>query len=88
VAADGGWIMSIVFARNVLLWCTVINYGLLLVWFSLYTLARDRLLSLWSRWFHLSAETFDVVNYGGIALYKMAILFFNLIPLIALYIVR
>jgi hypothetical protein len=25
--------MSIELARNVLLWCTVVNYGVLLVWF-------------------------------------------------------
>jgi hypothetical protein len=88
MAADGGGIMSIAFARSVLLWCTIINVGLLLVWFLLYTLARGWLLRLWGRWFHLSAETFDAINFGGILLYKLAIHFFNLIPLIALYIVR
>src|SRR4051794_18358446 len=88
VADDGGRIMSIVFARNVLLWCTIINYALLLVWFLLYVLARGWLLRTWSRWFPLSAEAFDAINYGGILLYKMLTLFFNLIPFIVLYVVR
>lgn len=80
--------MSLVLARNILLWCTLINFGLLFVWASVYTLGRDWLLRLWTPWFHLSAEAFDAINYGGIVLYKMAVLFFNLIPLIALYLVR
>ena len=33
--------MSIELARNFLLWCTVINYGILLVWFLVFTLAHD-----------------------------------------------
>ncbi|AGA24485.1 DUF6868 family protein [Singulisphaera acidiphila] len=80
--------MGITSAREFLLWCTVINFGLLVVWFLASTLARGGLLRLWSHWFHLPAETFDTVNVGGMALYKMAVLFFNLVPLIALYLVR
>jgi hypothetical protein len=35
--------MSIELTRSFLLWCTVINYGILLVWFLVFTLAHDRM---------------------------------------------
>jgi Family of unknown function (DUF6868) len=79
--------MSVEMVGRVLLWCTIINFGLLLVWFLAFTFAHQWLQQIWGRWFRLSAETFDAVNFGLIAAYKLAILFFNLIPLIALHIV-
>jgi hypothetical protein len=74
--------------RSALLWCTVINYAVLLIWFLLYVLAHERLCRLWGRWFHLTAGQFDAINFGGMALYKLGILLFNLVPLIALYLAR
>ena len=80
--------MSIEEARHVLLWCTVINYGLLLIWFLLSVLAHDWLHRLWGRWFRLSVEKFDAINFAGIILYKTGILLFNLAPFLALYLVQ
>jgi len=37
----GDWLMSIAIVRKVLLWCTVINYGVLLVWFLFFMVAHD-----------------------------------------------
>jgi len=79
--------MSIDIVRNVFLWCTVINYVLLVVWFLLYVLPHESLYRLWGRWFHLTAEQFDAINFAGIALYKLGILLFNLVPYVALRIV-
>ena len=39
------------------------------------------------RWVHLSVEQFDALHYAGMALYKIGILLFNLVPYIALRIV-
>jgi hypothetical protein len=69
---------------EVLLWCAVINYGLLLVWVALFVLPHGWMYRLWGRWFRLSAEQFDLVNFAGIVLYKSAVLLFNLVPYIAL----
>jgi hypothetical protein len=79
--------MSIEIARHALLWCAVINYALLLVWFLLSVLAHDWLHRLWGRWFRLSAEQFNAVNFTGIVLYKTGILLFNIVPCAALYLV-
>jgi Family of unknown function (DUF6868) len=78
--------MRVELARNTLLWCAVINYGFLLVWFLLLALPHAWLYRLWGRWFRLSAEQFDAIGYAGIVLYKMGILLFNLVPYVALLI--
>ncbi len=79
--------MSIAIVRDVLLWCTVINYGVLLVWWLCFMLAYDWLYQLHGRWFHLSLEQFDALHYAGMAMFKIGILLFNLVPYIALRIV-
>jgi hypothetical protein len=76
--------MSIEITRSILLTCTLINYGILLLWFLVFLLAHDWLQRLHGRWFHLSREQFDALHYGGMSIYKMGILLFNLVPFIAL----
>jgi len=76
--------MSIEFARNVLLWSTVINYGVLLVWFLMFMLAHDWLRHLHGRWFRLSDDQFDALHYAGMSTYKIGILLFNLVPCLVL----
>jgi hypothetical protein len=80
--------MSIEMARSILLWCTVINYAALMTWFLLYVAARGWLCRLLGRWFRLTAEQFDALNFGGMAVYKLGILLLNLAPCVALYIAR
>jgi hypothetical protein len=80
--------MSIAMIRDILLWCAVINYGVLLVWFLFFLLAHDWIYRLHSRWFYLSREQFDAIHYIGMALFKSGILLFNLVPYVSLHIVR
>jgi hypothetical protein len=79
--------MTLVEIRELLLWCAVINYTVLLVWFCAYAFARDWLYSLHSRWFKLSPEGFDAIHYSGMAVYKIGILLLNLVPFSALCLV-
>ena len=76
--------MSIEFLKDFLLWCLIANYAVLLVWFVVFSFARTWLFTLHTRWFKLSPESFDIVHYGGMAIYKIGILLFNLIPFAAL----
>lgn len=80
--------MSMELIRNVLLWCTLINYGLLLWWFLFFVFAHDWIHRLHGRWFQLSVSQFDAVHYGAMALYKINILVFNLIPMIVMHIIE
>ncbi|HTN72836.1 MAG TPA: hypothetical protein VMO00_17275 [Methylomirabilota bacterium] len=79
--------MSLKSVRGALLWCTVINYGLLVIWFLFFMMAHDWMYLLHSRWFHISVEQLDMLHYAGMAVYKVGVLLFNLVPFIALHIV-
>jgi hypothetical protein len=76
--------MSLDILKDVLLWSFAINYIVLLLWFALIVIAHDRLYRITARWFHISVRTFDKVNYGGIAAYKICILFFTIVPYVAM----
>ena len=80
--------MTIEMMRKALLWCAVINYGILLVWFLFFVLAHDWMYLLHSRWFRLSVEQFDMLHYAGMSIFKIGILLLNLVPYIALHIMR
>lgn len=79
--------MSIELTRSFLLWCTVINYGILLIWFLIFTLAHGWIRRLHSKWFRIPDEQLDALHYLGMSIYKIGILLFNLVPLVVLCIV-
>ena len=54
--------MTIAVTRTFLLWCTVINYGVLLLWFLVFVFAHDWIHRMHSRWFHMSHEQLDALN--------------------------
>ena len=79
--------MTIEIFRETLLWCSIINMSLLLWWFLLFALAHDWLYRYHSRWFSISIERFDSIHYIGMAIFKLGIFLFNLVPYIALWVV-
>ena len=79
--------MSIEVMRNFLLWCTVINYGILVVWFLFFAFAHDWIQRIHGRWFRLSSDQFDAVHYAAMAIFKIGIFLFNLVPFVVLCIV-
>ena len=79
--------MTLEAVRAILAWCTVIDLILFVWWFVFFALAHDWMYRLHGRWFKISVETFDTLHYAGMALFKMAILLFNLVPYLAMRIV-
>jgi hypothetical protein len=79
--------MNVELAKSVLLWCLVINYVILLLWFLVFCLAHEWMYRLHTRWFNLSRERFDFAHYLGMSVYKVGVLLFNLAPYIALVLV-
>jgi len=76
--------MSAEFARSALLWCTLLNVGLLAFWGLFLVTPHAWVHRLWSRWIRISAEQFDAINFAGVLLYEILIIVFNLVPYIAL----
>jgi hypothetical protein len=79
--------MALETVRAVFAWCTAINLGLLIWWFLFFALAHDWMYRLHGRWFKISVEKFDAIHYAGMALLKLGILLFNLVPYLAMRIV-
>jgi hypothetical protein len=77
--------MTIVEIKEILVWCVGLNYAILVVWFGVFVFAHDRLYRLHNRWFNISIETFDMLHYAGMSMYKIATLVFNVVPLVALH---
>lgn len=70
-----------------LLWCTVINHVILLIWFLFFVFAHGFIQQVHGRWFHLSRDRFDALHYAAMAVYKIGILLFNLVPYVVFRIV-
>lgn len=79
--------MTIEMFRDVLGWSALINYAVLMVWFLVFSFARDWIYRLHGKWFKLLPESFDAIHYAAMAFYKLCIFVFNLGPYLALRIV-
>jgi len=73
--------------RDALMWCTIINFGMLLLWFAVFACAGDWICRYHGKWFPISRDAFNVAHYSGMLLFKLAVFMFNLVPFIALLIV-
>ena len=80
--------MDIETVRAFFMWCTIINGGLFVFWFLAIASVPDWVYKTQSQWFPISRDTFTVAIYSFMGLYKLFFLGFNLIPFIALSIVR
>jgi hypothetical protein len=76
--------MTLAAIKLFLLWSIAINYGILLLWFALAVFAHDPFYRINARLFRITPQAFDAINYAGITAYKTVILFFNLVPWVAL----
>ncbi len=80
--------MDIATLRAFFFWCTIINGGLLILSFLICTCAGDLVYRMHSKWYPMPRETFNVVIYSFIGVYKILFFIFNLVPSIALAIVK
>ena len=69
------------------MWCAIMNGGLLVLWTITLIVAPDFVYRTQSKWFPISRETFDVVIYSFLGLFKIVFLVFNVVPYVALLII-
>ena len=79
--------MDIQILTRFLMWCTIVNAGLLTLSFLISALAGDFVYRMHSKWFPMPRETFTVVVYCFLGVYKIVFVFFNVVPYVALLIV-
>ena len=78
--------MEISILKSFFLWCTIINAGLLMLTFLMFVFASNLIYRVHTIWFPMSRETFSVVLYSFLGLYKTFFIVFNLVPYVALVI--
>ncbi len=69
------------------MWCSIINGALLTLWITVFLLAPELVYRTQSKWFPIPRETFNVIFYSFLGLYKILFLVFNVVPYVALRIV-
>lgn len=80
--------MDIDTIRAFFMWCTILNGALLVLSFLICALAGDWVYRMHSKWFTIPRDTFNVAIYSFLGLFKIFVLVFNLIPYVALLIVK
>lgn len=78
--------MDIQTVTTFFMWCTIMNGTLLFLWTTMLILAPNLVYRTQSKWFPISQETFNVVIYSFLGLFKIIFLFFNVVPYVALLI--
>ncbi len=79
--------MDILTLTRFFMWCTIINGSLLILWTTMCILAPDLVYRTQSKWFPIPRETFNIVIYSFLGLFKVFFLVFNVVPYLALLII-
>ena len=79
--------MEIATLKAFLMWCTILNGGLLIYTSVMCVIAPDWIYRMQSKWFAISKDTCTIAMYSFLGLFKICFLVFNLVPLIALSII-
>ena len=79
--------MTMVEVREMLLWCSIINLGLLVLMFLVFLTAGKRICRIHGKIWGLPEERVRISIYRTMATYKMLVFFLNVVPYAALRII-
>ena len=79
--------MDIQILTSFFMWCSIINGGLLTIWTLAHLAAPDLVYKTQKAFFPMPKETFTVVFYSFLGLFKIIFLIFNLVPYLVLLII-
>lgn len=82
--------MDIAMLTKFFMWCTILNVGLLVLSFLsvAFGFGSDFVYRMHSKWFPMPRDTFNMVLYLLIGVYKVFVFVFNLVPWLALVIIK
>ncbi len=79
--------MDIPTLTSFFMWCTIINVGLMFLWLVFWMAMPDFVYGMQSKFFPIPRETFNVVFYCFLGLFKIFVIIFCVVPYVALLIV-
>ena len=68
------------------MWCTILNGSIMIYWIAWCILAPNLVYKIQSKWFPMPRETFNVIIYSLLGLFKIFFMVFNVVPYLALVI--
>jgi len=80
--------MDIAILTKFFMWCTILNIGLLMLSFLIVAFNGDFVYKMHSKWFPMPRETFNVVLYSFIGMFKIIVFVFNIVPWVVLTIIK
>jgi hypothetical protein len=80
-------IMDVAALKAFFMWCTIINAAMLILASIVGVFLADLSFKMNNRFFSISREAFNTLLCSFLALYKIIIIAFNLVPFIALVII-
>jgi hypothetical protein len=69
------------------MWCSIINGSILLLWAVFFAFAPDLVYAIQNKFIPIPRESYNLVMYSFLGLFKILFLLFNLIPYLALVII-
>jgi uncharacterized protein DUF6868 len=79
--------MTLQIFESFFLWCTIINFILFFISFIMIASMKKFIIKMHGKWYDISEDKFNLVFYNCMLFYKVAIIFFNLVPYIAIKII-
>jgi len=79
--------MDIQTLTSFFMWCTIINGGIFVLWTVFLLFAPDLVYRTQRNWFPIPRETYNVIIYSFLGLFKIVFLVFNVVPYVALLLV-
>ena len=79
--------MDIQSLTDFFMWCSIINCGLLLLSSFFLWIKQDFVYKIQGKFVSLSKEQLEIFFYGYIALFKIFVIVFNVVPFVALKII-
>jgi hypothetical protein len=79
--------MDVQMLTRFFMWCTILNIVLLVLSFLILAFAGDFVYKIHGKWFPMPRETFNVVLYSFLGIYKIIVFVFNVMPWAALAII-
>lgn len=74
--------------QELLMWCSIINGILLIITTLMVTFFGNTVFKLHSLLYPISRDAFNIAMYSMVGIFKIVWLVFNLVPYIALVIIR
>ena len=81
-------VMTITTLKTFFMRNTILNLGIMIVWTIVLASTPNFMYRMQTKWFPMSQESFNVVVYSALAMYRIVFVVFNLVPYVALLIVQ